>query len=386
MNDDNGQKNLEREDLFDLESETLVNEEKKNSNKAVLLIISLLYLIFQICQYSADYQEEYNRQMEIYNAERELLDHISSAFSYYEYEEEEPFSLTGPQVYVLEESNQIYDSLKLGMTKNEVLALIEEVYLEDSGEREEHLYWYIENGTKCAVDIINDIVESVIPKIYGDQLYHAYCEEKEGMTIEEIIILMGEPDSGEKDYENTYMYWEGKGGIQKACIHEDVVVYFSYDEIYPLKDGVKEGMTKEEVIKLRGEPDSVWIEPAWTSLTWYDENNIKYFVFLQDDIVVSVSRDLESSEDKNIKLSAELGTEIESIKHLVESINIGMEFSEVIKILGTNYVDVHKEEYYEGEYYCKYIWYDKLENSIEIAFDESGDSLVINSLTRSIFY
>lgn len=284
MNDDNEQKNVE-------------NEETKNKNNWIPIIISLILLIYSVYEYKDSYKKEYNKQLNYYNTISGVNNYNSIVLNdKWEYQEE-MFNLTGTQIYVLEKSNEIYNCLKIGMNKKELIDLMGEPDTEKCYESEEYLYWYGENGTKYGVIIKKGIVDNFICD-YTDPLYNAYCDEQVGLTREEIISTLGEPDSEETYNKETFLSWNSESGIQKACIREGIVTSFNYDEIYLPDDGVKKGMTKEEVIKLRGEPDSNRIKQAWASLCWYDENNVKYSLNLQNDEVIVISRDLESSSEK----------------------------------------------------------------------------------------
>ena len=381
MNDDKEQKIFETKEEFDLENETsldaneenLEKEKNNNSNKWVSIVVSLIFLLYSVYEYNVAYEETYNQQLNYYNT-ISGLNYYNSISSYTDWPKD-TFSLTGPQVYVLEKSNEIYDSLKLDMaTVDDFTALMGEVDSEKSKKTEEYLYWYGENGTKYGVVITYGTVENFAYD-FTDPLYNLYCDEKEGMTKEEIITLLGEPDSGDTYYESTYLYWDSESGLQEACIRDGVVVYFLYEEIYSPNDGVKKGMTKEEVIKLRGKPDSTWLSPGWTEFCWRDENDIEYYVLWEDGSVNSISRDLESSSYDNIQLSTEIGTEIEDLEILKENLKDGMEFSEVIGILGDKYIELSK-----GIDSCHCVWYDKKENYINIWFEKSGDSFVVDLL------
>ena len=378
------QKNVDDVENADFTNETIIDdeykeiekEEKKSSNRWVSIVISLFLLIYSVYEYNVAYEKEYDRQMEIYNAEQELLNHISSAFqdSNYEYEEEEeePFALTGPQVYVLEESNQIYDSLKLGMTKNEVIALMGEPDKGNSTDRTTDLFWYSEFGVKCGVVIKNNRVNSFTFS-YID--YISDFEAKEGMTTDEIISLLGTADSYETTNGVTWLYWKDKLGTKFARIDNGIVSGVDYDwETVDFPNAeVKIGMTKEQVIKIMGEPEEIKNNPQESWCEWNEENDILYSVSFEEGIVDSVYRELYSSSENNIQLSTEIGTEIEDLETLAKDLKDGMELSEVTAILGEKYIEKDKGE---NSYYNSCIWYDKLEKYIEINFVRSGDSRV----------
>lgn len=384
MNDDMEQKNVDDVENADFTNETIIDdeykeieiekEEKKSSNRWVSIVISLILLLYSVYEYNVAYEKEYDRQMEIYNAERELLDHISSAFSdsnyEYEEEEEEPFSLTGPQVYVLEESNQIYDSLKLDMDRAGIIALMGEPASKDGWDRASFIDWNLENDIIYNVTIDNGVV--------SDYYFESNLDESSilGMTEEEIINLIGEPILKKTYGEKMVLDWNIKYNIHyNATLENGIVIDFLCDFESATYEGVKYGMTQKEIVTLLGEPDYEFIVPATTILRWKTENGVEYKVRIEEGNVQEISRDLESSSYDNIQLSTEIGTEIEDLKIIANDLKDGMEISEVTKILGDKYIELCKQEDYLVN-----VWYDKLENFIEISFEKSGDYWVTKYL------
>lgn len=148
------------------------------------------------------------------------------------------------------------------------------------------------------------------------------------------------------------------------------------------------GMTEEEVIAIYGEPGSrVKLNNGDTKLTWYKDANERIIlngVTLRNKVVSSVSTNAHSSMDDNIQISKELNTQIENLEDVIDQIKVpeisldsnakneSMTKEEVVKILGDNYIEVHKT--INGNTRLK--WYDKNENSVEITFSKDGKTLV----------
>ena len=68
---------------------------------------------------------------------------------------------------------------------------------------------------------------------------------------------------------------------------------------------------------------------------------------------------------ESIKLSNEIGTEIEDLEVLREQLKYGMTFEEATQILGDKYIETVK-----GTEDVIYDWYDKKENHMEILFED----------------
>ena len=132
---------------------------------------------------------------------------------------------------------------------------------------------------------------------------------------------------------------------------------------------MKLGMTQDEIIALMGEPDSNETYGSMTFLNWNnDEYYIEHSVIVEDGVVTEISRNLSSSSYDNIQLSTELGTEVESLEAIIDNVKEEMTFDEVKAILGDKCFESERTNL--GE--VTYTWYDKAEKYVEVAFDEEG--------------
>ena len=153
---------------------------------------------------------------------------------------------------------------------------------------------------------------------------------------------------------------------------------FILEESNKLFDQIEYGMTKDEVITLIGETPIEEIYDQTTYLTWEDEYYNSLDVIIEGGVVVGASRFLFSDAYSNIKLSSELGTELENLNEEVTKIKEGMTLEEVIQILGDKYFQSHKSITNEASYE----WFDKDENNVVIDFDENGKVLYISEVMR----
>ena len=153
---------------------------------------------------------------------------------------------------------------------------------------------------------------------------------------------------------------------------------FILEESNKLFDQIEYGMTKDEVITLIGETPIEEIYDQTTYLTWEDEYYNSLDIIIEGGVVVGASRFLFSDAYSNIKLSSELGTELENLNEEVTKIKEGMTLEEVIQILGDKYFQSHKSITNEASYE----WFDKDENNVVIDFDENGKVLYISEVMR----
>lgn len=171
----------------------------------------------------------------------------------------------------------------------------------------------------------------------------------------------------DSDYDNTFSI----DGSQVFILEESNRKYAK----------MKTGMTKSEIIAAVGNPDrenDSYFGGNTQFLYWDDDYYSTYSAILEDGVVVSVERNINSSSYANIKLSAELGTEIEDLKSIISNVKDDMTLEEVENILGDKYFE--SERYDDGE--VEYTWYDKKENYVIISF-EDGKVWYIGSVYQS---
>ena len=155
---------------------------------------------------------------------------------------------------------------------------------------------------------------------------------------------------------------------------------FVLEESNKLYDKLKIGMSKSEVISIMGEPDEVSsIIVNTENLCWKDEYGNSYFVAMEDNKLDRKIRKLYSNSYESIQLSIELGTEIENLEVLVSKVEHGMTLGEIEAILGDKYFESGKTS--DGE--VVYTWFDKLENSFEVHFDQNAQARGIGSVEGS---
>lgn len=139
---------------------------------------------------------------------------------------------------------------------------------------------------------------------------------------------------------------------------------------------IEYGMTKDEAIAIVGGTPVEETYEEITYLRWEDEYYNSFDVILENDVVVGASRILFSDAYSNIKLSSELGTELEDLNAEIKEIKEGMTLEEVTGILGDKYFQSYKSVTKEASYE----WYDKAENNVVIDFDENGKVLFIGEV------
>ena len=143
------------------------------------------------------------------------------------------------------------------------------------------------------------------------------------------------------------------------------------------------GMTRDDIIKIMGEPDASFEANERENMGWYfDENNSIYYISveLSENKAYKIYNDIVSDMKDNIQVSVELGTEIEDLTTIVGGLKYGMTKSEVINILGDKYLEISKDE--EG--YKTYKWYDKRENIIVIEFDSEEKVSYVDEVMMDI--
>lgn len=142
------------------------------------------------------------------------------------------------------------------------------------------------------------------------------------------------------------------------------------------------GMTRDEIIKIMGEPSASFEVGERENMGWYyNENNIYYIsAELADGKVSKIYNDIVSDMEKNVQISEELGTQIEDITTYIEKINYNMTKDEVVNVLGDKYLEISKDE--DG--YKTYKWYDKRENILVIEFDSENNVSYVNAVTMDI--
>ena len=202
-------------------------------------------------------------------------------------------------------------------------------------------------------------------------------------TDEELEKLKNEIESnlGISEESNPYenfgemVYEEGEFVLNNPEKRVEVleVSRNAYNKINP-------GMTKDEVISIMGEPDGSFETSGSEYVAWYygDSNSIYLIsVALENGVVDTVYNDIASNMKNNVQVSIELGTEIEDLIKLYKNIEIDMKKEDVISILGDKYVEIYKDK----ENYFALKWYDKKENSIVIEFNNEGKVFYINNVS-----
>lgn len=137
-------------------------------------------------------------------------------------------------------------------------------------------------------------------------------------------------------------------------------------------------MTKDEAIKIMGEPSKIESgDDAFSEyIYWSQADGIDLISVKAKGIkLYNVYNNIALDTKYNSQLAKELGKEIEDISTLISSINIGISKDEVINVLGDKYIEVSKSNL--GYTSCR--WYDKKENYIEIEFDENNKVLQIKN-------
>lgn len=152
------------------------------------------------------------------------------------------------------------------------------------------------------------------------------------------------------------------------------------DESREVYNKINFGMSKEDVVKLMGEPDEIFEIIGLENYGWYYKGNKEIFflsVEFNDDKVSGVYNNIVSSMKNNIQISTELGTEILNLTDVVRDIQIGMSKEEAIKILGDKYLEIAKTSI--G--YSMVKWYDQNENRVIIEFDKDDNISYIDEVT-----
>lgn len=137
------------------------------------------------------------------------------------------------------------------------------------------------------------------------------------------------------------------------------------------------GITKDDAIGILGEPNESYTVGSTEYVYWYQNENI-YLVSIgvRKGIVYDIYNDVVSSMSKNVQVSEELGTEINDLKTAMENIKLGMTKEETINVLGDKYIETSKDKL--G--YSTIKWYDKKENSVKIEFDSKNKIWYINEV------
>lgn len=146
---------------------------------------------------------------------------------------------------------------------------------------------------------------------------------------------------------------------------------------------VKLNMTKDEVVKLFGEPSMSYEITDGEIASWYygDSTNVYLIsIAFENGKVFTIYNNITSSMEDNIQISYEVGTEINDLNQAIEDVNLDMTKDEVINILGDKYLEVYKDV----ENYFGIKWYDKNENSVVIEFDNNGKVFYINEVTMDM--
>lgn len=172
-----------------------VEELEDNMDDYVTAIIekapeSLKSIIEDIGEVEEDYDYDYNYDYD------------------YDYDyEDEPFSIKGEQVYILSESNEIYGKMKLGMTKEEIIALMGEPDYDETYGTMTFVDWndeyynthsvIVENGvvTEISRDLISSSYDNIqLSTELGTELEDlevAITKVKEDMSLAEVESVLG---------------------------------------------------------------------------------------------------------------------------------------------------------------------------------------------------
>lgn len=158
--------------------------------------------------------------------------------------------------------------------------------------------------------------------------------------------------------------------INNKNTYNDIPFELNVPQIYVLSNYVDTynriniGMSEEDVIAILGEPTNV-NDSILQTLTWSDEYRNNITVNIKDNKIDRVILNINSRSRAGIKLSSEIGTEIEDLEVLREQLRYSMTFEEATQILGDRYIETVK-----GTEDIIYDWYDKKENHMGIQFTD----------------
>lgn len=172
-------------------------------------------------------------------------------------------------------------------------------------------------------------------------------------------------DDGEEEEDRNYTYQEGEFQLrgEQQFVLEDAQKYM---------DSVELGKTTmDDLAQMYGTNYKNKVEYRYLTTVEYPlydiESFVRYGIRNSDHKVVEKTIMVYSSMDSNVQLSAELGTELESLEDVVDQLFDSMRFDEVVDILGDKYILMG-----ETEYTKIYKWKDKLENGIQLVFTSDG--------------
>lgn len=178
-------------------------------------------------------------------------------------------------------------------------------------------------------------------------------------------------DEEDIDFDSNYNYSE-----EFELQGEQVYVLPDSDATYK---NIKLNSTKDEVIALMGDPtfeDSYEDEEyCYWSDEYYNEHSVK----IVNGVVVRKSRSIDSSSYDGIQLSTEIGTTLDDLEAVIDSVKEDMTLAEIEAILGKKYIEVERN--IDGE--CQYTWFDVKENNVTIEFDANNVATYVGMVWSS---
>lgn len=154
---------------------------------------------------------------------------------------------------------------------------------------------------------------------------------------------------------------------------------FVIEGVKEIMDEITLGTPIEEVINMCGAPKEQKIHKLYTGYVFsiLDGNaSLRITSETKTGVVAEKSLVIFSRIDRGIKLSSEIGTEIEDLTKVIENVKEGMTLEEVEGFLGNKHLQIFDSKGYIKEY----SWFDVLENRVDITFTEGKVSRITDVL------
>ena len=240
----------------------------------------------------------------------------------------------------------------------------------------------IENNYNGKINLITEGVTIEVAEIYINKILESDKKVKNINDLEYLLLDKATEEElnnlkekikinlGLSSEETQNLYEEGEFKLENP--NEQIKILEDSINAY---NKINIGMSKDEVINVLGEPSAEYeLEDVSTYGWYYDEEETIYFISVEmiAGKVYKVYNDIVSDMTQNIKISAELKTEIDDITKYSDNIDSDMSKAEIIELLGDKYLEIAKDE--NG--YKTYKWYDKNENILVIEFD--SDEMISN--------
>jgi hypothetical protein len=144
----------------------------------------------------------------------------TSDWDSYSDSEEEPFAIEGPQVFILEESNDLYNKMEIGMSKSQIIAIMGEPDNSNTYDKTEYMYWDDEHLNSYSVTIEDDKVTRKKRDLYSDSYDSIQLSTELGTEIEDLNLIVSQVEDdmtlkevegilGDKYFENE-IYDDGE--------------------------------------------------------------------------------------------------------------------------------------------------------------------------------